>query len=160
MESNIDDRSCGDCGAQEGMLHAPGCDMERCPFCGGQLMSCECPYEKLNIDITPGTWAYEHGLTDEQEKQWDKMLTEKGRIPHTENPIICARCGKLWPDFFMTPQWNKYVPPNLQDKVLCRSCYDEIRKLYPKGWRKPARYQVKKKNTSRRRQLVLLGGTR
>ena len=33
---------CGDCGAKEGHYHHCGCDIERCPFCGGQLISCSC----------------------------------------------------------------------------------------------------------------------
>jgi len=34
---------CDDCGVKEGQLHIPGCDMEPCPSCGGQLISCDCP---------------------------------------------------------------------------------------------------------------------
>ena len=33
---------CHDCNAQKGHFHHPGCDMERCPKCGGQLISCGC----------------------------------------------------------------------------------------------------------------------
>ena len=34
---------CGDCGAVYGYYHHPGCDNERCPICGGQIITCDCP---------------------------------------------------------------------------------------------------------------------
>jgi len=35
---------CHDCGIlnKPGNVHHRGCDMERCPKCGGQLISCNC----------------------------------------------------------------------------------------------------------------------
>jgi len=27
------------------------------------------------------------------------------------------------------------APPELQDKVLCRTCYDELKDMFLKGWR-------------------------
>lgn len=33
---------CHDCYAPKGQLHHPGCDVERCPLCGDQAISCEC----------------------------------------------------------------------------------------------------------------------
>ena len=34
--------NCGDCGVLRGQLHVPECDIEQCPKCIGQLVSCDC----------------------------------------------------------------------------------------------------------------------
>ena len=39
-------RACGDCGVAPGGLHHLGCDMQRCPLCGGQLISCCCRFDE------------------------------------------------------------------------------------------------------------------
>jgi len=33
---------CEDCGKMKGELHLDGCDIERCPICHGQMISCGC----------------------------------------------------------------------------------------------------------------------
>jgi hypothetical protein len=33
---------CGDCGVLPGGVHHPGCDIEECPRCHEQLITCEC----------------------------------------------------------------------------------------------------------------------
>lgn len=35
-------RRCGDCNVEHGQLHHLGCDVERCPTCHWQLISCGC----------------------------------------------------------------------------------------------------------------------
>ncbi|MEJ2355389.1 MAG: hypothetical protein P8Y62_05785 [candidate division WOR-3 bacterium] len=40
-----DDHPCGDCGVIKGQYHVKGCDIEQCPCCGEQVLSCDCEYE-------------------------------------------------------------------------------------------------------------------
>ena len=100
---DLERHKCGDCGVSEGELHELGCDMECCPFCGHQLISCDCCYDLLNIDNAPGTQAYEHGLTQKQGEEWGRLLNNKGRVPFVVYPNMCARCGVLWPEMFLSP---------------------------------------------------------
>jgi len=34
--------TCGGCHVKVGQYHVPGCDIERCPKCGRQAISCSC----------------------------------------------------------------------------------------------------------------------
>jgi len=44
---HADQRACHDCAVLEGELHVPGCDMEQCPACRGQAISCGCNIKQL-----------------------------------------------------------------------------------------------------------------
>ena len=41
---------CHDCAILKGEFHVPGCDVEECPICGGQLLTCDCPFDDLAED--------------------------------------------------------------------------------------------------------------
>lgn len=40
-------KPCHDCAVLKGQFHVPGCDVERCPDCGGQVICCDCDVEGL-----------------------------------------------------------------------------------------------------------------
>lgn len=141
--------TCHDCGVKEGQIHQRGCDMERCPFCGNQLISCSCCYIKLGFDYQEPIWdrtamsfspeshptnglpkeIYENGLPDDLSEKWETMLKEKGRVPYIVYPNMCRKCGVLWPEMFSVSdeEWEKYVMIRERDKMLCRPCYDQIK---------------------------------
>ena len=37
---------CGDCGVMPSRFHHPGCDVQECPLCGGQMLSCGCRFDE------------------------------------------------------------------------------------------------------------------
>jgi hypothetical protein len=91
---------CHDCGAVEGQLHMPGCDMECCPHCGGQRISCGCPLSR-----------------DDDE------------IHYISYSNMCSKCGVLWPEMFSVPtaEWEYYVEPAMRNTMLCLPCYTKIK---------------------------------
>lgn len=130
-------KRCHDCGVKEGQLHEGGCDMERCPFCGGQLIGCDCCYEKLGLfdrekyDASTSFLPpeiYSGGLTEEQSDRWDAILREKGLIPYIVYPNLCAKCGKLWPEMFRVSddEWRRYIQPDMRREMICLECWTFI----------------------------------
>src|SRR4051794_39338869 len=96
---------CPDCETPEGGLHALFCTRERCPFCGCQLSSCGCIVQEMMLSEEERR-SFEDYIDDSVEplrgvmERWEAALNLKGRVPYIVYPIVCARCGALWPDFF------------------------------------------------------------
>src|SRR5262245_3983814 len=78
--------TCDDCGAGVGELHALFCTRERCPFCDGQLASCDCIRTVLQLN-SEEIRAVDEYVDDSEEplrsimERWESALEEKGRIP-------------------------------------------------------------------------------
>lgn len=50
-------KKCHDCQALPGEYHKPGCDTERCPGCGGQMIGCgDCVFDASERMKWDGTW--------------------------------------------------------------------------------------------------------
>lgn len=99
--------NCHDCGAKPGEFHNPGCDVERCPKCGGQAIACGCIYEHCGIalatmdDTHPE--IYENGPTDEMCDKWEREFYHAHRTPWTgiwPGAVECREYGF----------WAKMVP--------------------------------------------------
>ena len=127
---------CSDCETSEGAPHALFCTKERCPFCGGQLSSCGCIGDVLALTEEESR-AFAEYIDDSVEplrgimSRWEEALNRKGRVPYIEYPNVCAKCGALWPELFRVPdsEWERYIQIDMRGEILCRSCFDEIRRL-------------------------------
>jgi hypothetical protein len=72
---------CPDCGAKAGEFHRPGCDIEQCPYCGQQLISCDCRRTPPLDDRMPWTGAWP-GVAECRELGWfARLVPGKGWVP-------------------------------------------------------------------------------
>lgn len=72
--------TCPDCAVKPGELHQPGCDIERCPACGGQRISCECRTRAKPVPWT-GVWP---GTEECNLYGWyAKLVPGQGWVPCT-----------------------------------------------------------------------------
>jgi hypothetical protein len=114
--------NCHDCGAKPGEQHVPGCDVECCPKCGGQALSCGCIYEFHGIDrfymeeTHPD--IYKNGATDEMWDAWEEEWGDKyprwtGEWPKKAD---CRRFGLYCRNIVQEDGSTKYgVPCNKED---------------------------------------------
>lgn len=49
-------KNCTDCDAKPGEYHQDNCDVQRCPNCGGQLLSCSCRDSEID-PLPPIPWT-------------------------------------------------------------------------------------------------------
>ena len=71
---------CPDCGASPGDLHLAGCDVERCPYCGGQAVQCGCGAPPDDRLAWTGRWP---GEQEAVQLGYTCLHSSKGFIPCT-----------------------------------------------------------------------------
>lgn len=68
-----EENTCGDCGCHLGEQHLPNCDIERCPRCCGQMLSCNCGAIYVITDEKREYIPEYIKLQEEENKRIDKM---------------------------------------------------------------------------------------
>lgn len=72
---------CGDCGVEPGGFHHLGCDLQQCPRCQRQLLTCGCPFDELG------------GAGDGEVESLDDVGDDDGSEPVDHGQRRCPRCG-------------------------------------------------------------------
>ncbi|CAK8723323.1 hypothetical protein GCAAIG_13070 [Candidatus Electronema halotolerans] len=70
---------CPACQAATGELHELGCPVEVCPWCGGQLIHCDCRFEQLGVDE----------LSEADLLRFEALLEEQGRVAYSPEQRPC-----------------------------------------------------------------------
>jgi hypothetical protein len=70
----IDSDTCPACHSATGEEHEFGCPIEVCPWCGGQLIHCECRFAQLDL---------EEMTSDQDLIRFEELLQQKGRLVYT-----------------------------------------------------------------------------
>jgi hypothetical protein len=139
-------KACHDCHTQEGGLHAWGCDMERCPFCGKQLASCSCKYHALGYEYDRDKEfcglpedVYKNGLPKEQDDEWRSICEKEGRRVwfYIMSGARCQRCGnRIYDDagaigdeevaVALRSELAPYLEDTIRKMIICDSCCAEM----------------------------------
>jgi hypothetical protein len=79
---------CPDCGVSPGEWHVAGCDVEPCPYCGGQYVCCDC--DDVPLDDRLAWTGYWPGELEAVRLGYFSVLSSTGWVPCT--PDTPAQC--------------------------------------------------------------------
>jgi hypothetical protein len=107
---------CPDCAVKPGEEHIPGCDVERCPNCGRQAISCGCPdeeFEKWPKILWTGEWP---GVVECREFGWFAKFTPgKGWIVcGKDDPEAKEDLNRLLQKAKWSPEEARFIPVKIE----------------------------------------------
>jgi hypothetical protein len=102
-------RHCGDCGAKPGEHHTPGCDMERCPACGGQAITCGCT-ESITDGI-PWTGEFFGSAECREYGLYSKFVDRKWVSCEKDDPEAVPDLNTLFAQGVWDRENKKIMPP-------------------------------------------------
>lgn len=110
-------RRCPDCGSAPGEFHSPGCDVERCAYCGRQSISCDCSDEQgrggvAEVDRLPWTGIWPGVAECEKHNIWCKMGPHGWQPCSMDDPEARHDLNRLYTDFQWDRKCRTYVPKN------------------------------------------------
>lgn len=117
---------CHDCNVEAGQLHHPGCDVERCPRCGGQAISCECIESTEPVaPWTPEPWPWHCNDCGADCAELGENFMVHDDLWPADADILCIAClerrlgrSLTRADFRLSGAWHeKTLSPRLQARL-------------------------------------------
>jgi hypothetical protein len=98
-------KNCPDCNVKPSEIHIPGCDVERCPACGGQRLSCDC-----ETDLKPLPWTGEWpGVVECREFGWYSYCENGWHRCSKDHPKAGEDLNRLYEDAKWDASLGRFV---------------------------------------------------
>lgn len=99
--------TCPDCGVNPGEYHKNYCDVERCPDCGGQYISCGCEDEPKKRFKWSGVWP---GVSECIEFGWYAKFSGQGWVRCSkDDPGARADLNRLYTDAAWCAESGRFI---------------------------------------------------
>lgn len=104
---------CPDCGVSIGEKHKPHCDIERCPACGFQFLSCGCDEEDLeDLPRIPWTGEFPGKAECREYGFYAKMVPGSGWVScPKDDPEATEHLNRLYSECVWDASVQKFILP-------------------------------------------------